>query len=60
MASHLQYRDFIIVGMLFRKQKDQQCGKISGLKDNWIYLQDGTLMAGRLQIFSNWSPSMVK
>ncbi|MDP4212425.1 MAG: hypothetical protein Q8926_07350, partial [Bacteroidota bacterium] len=46
--------------MLFRKQKDQQCGKISGLKDNWIYLQDGTLMAGRLQIFSNWSPSMVK
>jgi protoporphyrinogen oxidase len=60
VASHLQYRDFIIVGMLFKKQKDQSGGKISELKDNWIYLQDGALMAGRLQIFNNWSPFMVK
>jgi protoporphyrinogen oxidase len=59
IAGNLQYRDFIIVGMLFKKQKDQQ-GGLADLKDNWIYLQDQDLIAGRLQIFNNWSPYMVK
>jgi protoporphyrinogen oxidase len=58
-AGNLQYRDFIIVGMLFKKNPAQP-GRIAALKDNWIYLQDQELIAGRLQIFNNWSPYMVK
>jgi protoporphyrinogen oxidase len=27
--------------------------------DNWIYIQDPSVRLGRLQIFNNWSPSMV-
>ena len=27
--------------------------------DNWIYVQDGGVKVGRLQIFNNWSPAMV-
>ena len=30
------------------------------IKDNWIYIQDPDVTAGRLQIFNNWSPFMVK
>jgi protoporphyrinogen oxidase len=30
------------------------------IKDNWIYIQDPDVIAGRLQIFNNWSPFMVK
>lgn len=59
IAENLQYRDFIIVGMLFKKQKDQT-NRLSSLNDNWIYLQDQELIAGRLQIFNNWSPYMVQ
>ena len=27
--------------------------------DNWIYIQEPDVRAGRLQIFNNWSPAMV-
>ena len=33
---------------------------LENLTDNWIYLQDKELVAGRLQIFNNWSPHMVE
>jgi protoporphyrinogen oxidase len=52
VAAGLQYRDFITVGVLL---KDQQI-----LPDTWIYIQEKDVKVGRLQIFNNWSPYMVK
>ena len=30
------------------------------IQDNWIYLQDKGIKAGRVQFFNNWSPYMLK
>ncbi len=57
-AAQLQYRDFLIVGLLadrFLLDGDKE----KKITDNWIYLQDKGIKAGRLQIFNNWSPGMV-
>lgn len=57
ISSHLEYRDFLIVGILASSlsvAEDQE-----PIKDNWIYIQDKNVTAGRLQIFNNWSPYMV-
>tara|TARA_B100000315_G_scaffold260493_1_gene322360 strand:- start:729 stop:2492 length:1764 start_codon:yes stop_codon:yes gene_type:complete len=36
-------------------------GNIEGkTPDNWIYIQDGRVKVGRVQIFNNWSPYLVK
>ena len=53
IASGLMYRDFITVGMLLKKLR------IPDLKDNWIYVQEPDVLAGRIQIFNNWSPYLV-
>lgn len=53
IAKGLQYRDFIIVGILLNKQ-----AVAAGLKDTWIYIQERDVKAGRLQLFNNWSPYM--
>ncbi len=54
VANGLIYRDFMIVGILIKKLR------VKYIDDNWIYVQDpGTLM-GRIQVFNNWSPYMVK
>src|SRR5205814_1186647 len=29
------------------------------IRDNWIYIQEPDVLAGRLQIFNNWSPYLV-
>jgi protoporphyrinogen oxidase len=58
IAENLQYRDFMIVGLLFKKSAGSE-NSLSSLTDNWIYLQDRNLIAGRMQIFNNWSPFMV-
>ena len=60
IASALSYRDFIMVGLLFKKQDEGGNQNFEMLTDNWIYLQDKNLLAGRLQIFNNWSPEMVE
>ena len=63
IAGGLQYRDFITVGMLLRKLRiaDEQNATGSGLlPDNWIYIQERDVRVGRVQIFNNWSPFMVK
>ncbi len=54
----LVYRDFITVGLLLTalKVRDENSRLIS---DNWIYIQEPEVRAGRLQIFNNWSPYMV-
>lgn len=61
IASGLEYRDFFTVGLLVKKLnvKDGNCIKTS-VEDNWIYIQEPDVQIGRLQIFNNWSPFMVK
>jgi len=61
ISEALQYRDFITVGLLLKRLKIQNAGKDGGklIADNWIYLQDPDIRAGRLQIFNNWSPYLV-
>lgn len=59
LANGLAYREFIIVGLLIKKAIIDNENDGGPLKDNWIYLQDNTIKAGRLQIFNNWSPFMV-
>ena len=56
IAAGLQYRDFFTVGLLYRRLAPSLG---SGLKDNWIYIQEPGVKVGRLQVFNNWSPYMV-
>ncbi|NOS67844.1 MAG: NAD(P)/FAD-dependent oxidoreductase [Candidatus Peribacteraceae bacterium] len=62
VAEGLQYRDFLTVGLLLRKLHVQEKGKnpATNVPDNWIYIQEGGVRVGRVQIFNNWSPYMVK
>jgi protoporphyrinogen oxidase len=61
ISEGLQYRDFITVGLLASKLsvKDKKSENLL-IKDNWIYIQEPDVTAGRLQIFNNWSPFMVR
>ncbi len=63
VASGLEYRDFITVGVLLKKLKptpgSNPASAINLVPDNWIYVQDGNVQVGRLQFFNNWSPWMV-
>jgi protoporphyrinogen oxidase len=52
VSEGLMYRDFITVGLLLRRLKLE--GAL--IRDNWIYIQEPDVLAGRLQIFNNWSP----
>ncbi len=57
----LQYRDFITVGLLMSQLLVRDSNAPNSLiKDNWIYIQDPEVKAGRLQVFNNWSPYLVK
>ena len=61
IANGLLYRDFITVGVLCDKiliNSDKMQNGIT--KDNWIYIQEPDVKVGRLQIFNNWSPYLVK
>lgn len=64
VAGGLLYRDFITVGLLVRKLKPSRyaaagtCTHV--LPDNWIYVQEKEVKLGRLQIFNNWSPALVR
>ena len=60
ISDGLQYRDFITVGLLTSKLSVQDRTSPNLLiKDNWIYIQEPDVSAGRLQIFNNWSPFLV-
>jgi protoporphyrinogen oxidase len=50
-ADELKYRDFLTVAMIVNKAEM--------FPDNWIYLHDPDIVAGRIQNFKNWSPDMV-
>ena len=64
IANGLPYRDFVTVGLLVNKLKlvnktdKRTLGNI--VPDCWIYVQDKGVKLGRIQIFNNWSPYMVK
>ena len=58
VSEALQYRDFITVGLLLKKMKVKDNDQ-NLVEDNWIYIQEPEVMAGRLQIFNNWSPFLV-
>jgi protoporphyrinogen oxidase len=59
VAEGLRYRDFITVGLLVDRLRIAE--KDGGpLRDNWIYIQEPDARVGRLQIFNNWSPWLVR
>lgn len=60
IARDLRYRDFITVGILVEELKMKSSHGPSCRQDNWIYIQEKNVRMGRIQIFNNWSPSMVK
>jgi protoporphyrinogen oxidase len=64
VARELPYRDFITVGLLVDKLAIRNSTKIRTYKnrvpDTWIYIQERDVKIGRMQIFNNWSPYMVK
>ncbi|WP_291991044.1 NAD(P)/FAD-dependent oxidoreductase [Candidatus Accumulibacter sp. ACC007] len=64
VAAGLCYRDFITVGVLVKKLRPTR-GSLRGHKgnlvpDTWIYIQEPDVKLGRLQLFNNWSPAMVR
>jgi protoporphyrinogen oxidase len=61
ISDGLQYRDFVTVGLLVNKLVVKDPSNPSTLiRDNWIYIQEPEVRAGRLQIFNNWSPYLVR
>lgn len=63
-ALNLPYRDFITVGLLVNKLKIMNTTGIKTISnvvpDCWIYIQEPDVKVGRVQIFNNWSPYMLK
>ena len=64
IAQGLPYRDFVTIGLLVSKLKIKNLTKLKTLNsmipDCWIYIQDEGVQLGRIQIFNNWSPYLVK
>ena len=63
-AVNLPYRDFITVGLLLNDINLENTTNIETVNniipDCWIYMQEKDLKIGRLQVFNNWSPYLVK
>ena len=64
IAKGLPYRDFVTIGLLVKRLNLRNRTKIKTLgnivPDCWIYVQDTGVKLGRIQVFNNWSPYMVK
>lgn len=64
VAQNLPYRDFMTVGLLVKKFAIKNKSKYKTVSniipDCWIYIQERNVKLGRLQIFNNWSPYLVK
>lgn len=64
VAQGLRYRSFITVGLLVKDMLIKNNTKLKTYKsrvpDDWIYIQEQEVKLGRLQIFNNWSPYLVK
>ena len=63
-AIDLPYRDFITVGILVDKLKLKNKTKLPTVNniipDTWLYIQESDVKLGRIQVFNNWSPYLVK
>lgn len=66
VAKGLPYRDFVTVGLLVKHLRIQNntntptLGNPPVVPDCWIYVQDPGFKVGRIQVFNNWSPYLVK
>ncbi|HSE61057.1 MAG TPA: NAD(P)/FAD-dependent oxidoreductase [Candidatus Saccharimonadales bacterium] len=64
IAKGLVYRDFITVGLLLDRLAISNQTNVDTpndiVPDNWIYIQERDVKVGRLQIFNNWSPYLIK
>lgn len=64
IAQNLPYRDFITIGIVTDKLKIQNETNIKTINniipDCWIYVQSTDVKLGRIQVFNNWSPYLVK
>ena len=64
VAVNLPYRDFVTVGLVLDKINLKNKTKIRTLNniipDCWIYVQSTDVKLGRIQVFNNWSPYLVK
>ena len=61
VANGLVYRDFITVGLLLNElvvKDEHTANKL--IQDTWIYIHEHDCKIGRLQVFNNWSPYMVR
>ena len=63
-AAALPYRDFMTAGLLVDRLllKNETPHKTLGniVPDCWIYIQEPDVRLGRLQVFNNWSPYLVR
>ncbi len=64
IAAGLPYRDYMTLGVLISKLKLKNKTNMKTIAniipDCWIYIQDRRVRLGRMQIYNNWSPYMVK
>ena len=64
IASGLPYRDYMTVGLLLKKLKLKNLTKEKTVNDmipdNWVYVHDRRVKMGRIQLYNNWSPYLVK
>lgn len=64
LAEGLHYRDLILITSVYNKLKLKNDTKIKTrnnlVPDNWIYVQEQEAKMGRLDIFNNFSPWMLK
>lgn len=64
ISSNLPYRDFLTIGIVLDRIKIKNDTKIETknnlIPDTWIYVQSNKQKLGRIQVFNNWSPYLVK
>ena len=64
VADGLLYRNFITVGLLLKRLRVKNQTGIKTMNgmipDHWLYIQEPGVEVGRIQIYNNWSPYMVK
>lgn len=60
VAGGLSYRDFISVGVLLNRDHAASEAARDLANDTWIYVQEPHVQVGRIQVFNNWSPYLVR
>jgi len=64
VAQELVYRDFITAGLLLERlrtgSKKTERGAGGLIPDCWLYIHEPCVKMGRIQVFNNWSPYMVR